>query len=72
MEEAQMSKISLKPGPYVVPMPVALVGVTVAGKPNFMPAAFLGIMNYDPPIVAAGSVPPTTHVMASPSTGPSV
>jgi len=52
-----MSKIPLKPGPYVVPMPVVLVGATVKGKPNFMPAAFLGIMNYDPPIVAAGLNP---------------
>jgi len=55
-----MSKISLKPGPYVLPMPVVLVGATVSGRHNFMPAAFLGIMNYDPPIVAAG-LSPTHH-----------
>jgi flavin reductase (DIM6/NTAB) family NADH-FMN oxidoreductase RutF len=54
-----MNKISLDPGPYVVPMPVVLVGAMVDGKPNFMPAAFLGIMNYDPPLVGAALSP--TH-----------
>ena len=55
-----MSKVSLKPGPFVVPMPVALVGAMVNGVPNFMPAAFMGIMNFDPPIVGAG-LSPTHH-----------
>jgi flavin reductase (DIM6/NTAB) family NADH-FMN oxidoreductase RutF len=55
-----MKKISLEPGPYIVPMPVALIGTMVEGKPNFMPAAFIGIMNYDPPIVGA-ALSPTHH-----------
>jgi flavin reductase (DIM6/NTAB) family NADH-FMN oxidoreductase RutF len=49
-----MPKIKLDPGPFVVPMPVVLVGANVAGKANFMPAAFLGIVNYKPPVVACG------------------
>jgi flavin reductase (DIM6/NTAB) family NADH-FMN oxidoreductase RutF len=55
-----MKKVSIEPGPYVLPMPVTLVGSVVEGRPNFMPAAFIGIMNYDPPIVAAG-LSPTHH-----------
>lgn len=55
-----MSKISIQPGPFVLPMPVALIGAMVGGKPNFMPAAFMGIMNYDPPLVGA-ALSPTHH-----------
>lgn len=54
-----MSKVSINPGPYIVPMPVALVGTVVENRPNFMPAAFLGIMNYDPPLVGVALSP--TH-----------
>lgn len=58
-------KVSIEPGPFVVPMPAALAGSLVKGSPNFMPAAFLGIMNYDPPIAAAGLSPTTTPATAS-------
>ena len=54
-----MSKVRLDPGPFVLPMPTALIGATVDGKPNFMTAAFVGIANYKPPIVACGLSP--TH-----------
>jgi flavin reductase (DIM6/NTAB) family NADH-FMN oxidoreductase RutF len=52
-----MTKTRIDPGPFVVPMPVALVGAEVDGRPNFMPAAFLGIVNFNPPIVACGLSP---------------
>ena len=52
-----MSKIQLEPGPFVLPMPLAMVGAEVDGKPNFMPAAFVGIANYKPPVVACGLSP---------------
>ena len=52
-----MPKVKLEPGPYVLPMPLALVGAEVDGKPNFMPAAFMGIVNFNPPIVACGLSP---------------
>lgn len=40
-----MSKVRLDPGPFVLPMPAALVGAVVGGRPNFMTAAFAGIVN---------------------------
>ena len=52
-----MSKVKIDPGPFVLPMPLALVGAEVDGKPNFMPAAFLGIVNFKPPVVACGLSP---------------
>ncbi len=52
-----MTKVRLDPGPYVVPMPTVLVGARVEGRPNFMPAAFVGIANYKPAIVACGLNP---------------
>lgn len=58
-----MAKIKLDPGPYVLPMPLALVGAEVDGKPNFMPAAFMGIVNFNPPIVACG-LSPAHHTSA--------
>ena len=55
-----MSKVRLDPGPFVLPMPTALIGAEVDGKPNFMTAAFVGIANYKPAIVACG-LSPTHH-----------
>lgn len=55
-----MSKVKLEPGPFVLPMPLALIGAEVNGKPNFMPAAFLGIANFKPTVVACGLSP--THL----------
>jgi flavin reductase (DIM6/NTAB) family NADH-FMN oxidoreductase RutF len=52
-----MTKIKLEAGPFIVPMPVVLVGANVNGKANFMPAAFLGIVNYKPPVIACGLSP---------------
>ena len=54
-----MPKIKIDPGPFVLPMPVALIGAEVDGKPNFMTAAFIGIVNFKPTIVACGLNP--TH-----------
>ena len=52
-----MTKVKIEPGPFVVPMPIVLVGADVNGKANFMPAAFLGIVNYKPVTVACGLNP---------------
>jgi len=38
-------------------MPLVLVGATVDGKPNFMPAAFLGVVNFKPAVMACGLNP---------------
>ena len=58
-----MSKIRLDPGPFVLPMPTALVGAVVDGVPNFMTAAFAGIVNFKPTIVACG-LSPAHHTCA--------
>jgi flavin reductase (DIM6/NTAB) family NADH-FMN oxidoreductase RutF len=52
-----MAKIKMQPGPFVVPMPVVLVGADVNGKANFMPAAFVSIVNGQPTTVACGLNP---------------
>jgi flavin reductase (DIM6/NTAB) family NADH-FMN oxidoreductase RutF len=52
-----MPKVKIEPGPFVVPMPVVLIGAEVDGKANFMTAAFLGIVNFEPAIIACGLSP---------------
>lgn len=52
-----MRKIRLEPGPFVLPMPTVLVGSTVNDVPNFMPVAFIGIVNFKPVVVACGLSP---------------
>ena len=51
------AKKMIDPGPFVVPMPTVLVGANVEGKPNFMTAAFLGIVNFKPTIIGCGLSP---------------
>ena len=60
---AEMKKIQLPPGPFVLPMPTVLVGATVNGTPNFTTVAFAGLANYSPVIVAI-SVSPDHHTTA--------
>ncbi len=47
-----MAKIKLEDGAFGYPMPVTLVGATVAGKPNFMAVAWVSRVNYSPPYLA--------------------
>jgi flavin reductase (DIM6/NTAB) family NADH-FMN oxidoreductase RutF len=49
---AKMDKINLGNIVYVYPMPVALVGANVAGRANFMTAAWLNRVNNNPPFLA--------------------
>jgi len=46
-------KREIKPGNYLFPMPAVLVGATVDGRPNYMVAAYVGIMNFRPPVISA-------------------
>jgi flavin reductase (DIM6/NTAB) family NADH-FMN oxidoreductase RutF len=46
-----MAKVKLGARPLVYPMPAFLVGANVAGKPNFMTAAWGGIAASKPPMV---------------------
>ena len=47
-----MSKVSLGQRALIYPAPAVLIGANVAGKPNFMTAAFCGIVNGQPPMVS--------------------
>jgi len=49
-----MSKKEIKRGSYLYPMPIVLVGAVHEGRANFMPAAFAGILNMNPPVIALG------------------
>lgn len=46
-----MVKTKLGPNPYLHPMPLVLIGAIVDERPNFMPAAFVGIVNFKPPMI---------------------
>ena len=47
-----MAKILLGPQTLIYPMPALLVGANVDGKPNFMPVAWGGIANGEPPMIS--------------------
>jgi len=49
-----MAKKEIVCGPFLLPMPIVLVGATRVGKANFMAAAFAGIVNMNPPAIALG------------------
>ena len=47
-----MAKITMGPQTLIYPMPAFLIGANVDGKPNFMTAAWSGIVNSTPPMVS--------------------
>jgi flavin reductase (DIM6/NTAB) family NADH-FMN oxidoreductase RutF len=47
-----MAKVKIDAGAFSYPMPVALVGATEAGKPNFMAVAWMSRVNYSPAYLA--------------------
>jgi len=49
-----MEKVKFGPQTLLYPMPAVLVGAKVDGKPNFMTAAWCGIMASEPPALAVG------------------
>lgn len=48
-----MDKVRLGPNVFIYPMPMALAGVLVKGKPNFMALAWVSRVNFKPPMLAA-------------------
>jgi len=42
------------PHPYIFPMPTVLVGADVEGKPNYLAAAYAGVVCHDPPFIVIG------------------
>ncbi len=47
-----MDKKTLGNKSLLYPMPVTLVGANVAGKPNYLTAAWVGIVNREPPMIS--------------------
>ncbi len=47
-----MAKVTLGPRTMLYPLPTVLVGANVEGKPNFMAAAWCGIVNSTPPMLS--------------------
>ncbi|HJX03213.1 MAG TPA: flavin reductase family protein [Dehalococcoidia bacterium] len=47
-----MTKIKLGPQTLLYPMPAVLVGANINNKPNFMTAAWAGIVNGEPPMIS--------------------
>lgn len=52
-----MKKVKLGPKTILYPMPAVLVGAQVKGKPNFMTAAWCGIVASTPPAISAAVRP---------------
>ncbi len=52
-----MSKVLLGPTTLVLPTPAFLIGSSVDGKPNFMAAAWSGVVNSDPPMISVAIRP---------------
>ncbi|MHA2008536.1 MAG: flavin reductase family protein [Promethearchaeota archaeon] len=50
-----MTKNKIRPGVYLYPMPVSIVGTNVKGKPTFMALAWVNIVEYKPPLFAISS-----------------
>jgi len=50
-----MNKNKIKPRSYLFPMPVALIGANVNGKPNFETLAYVGVIEYEPPMISISS-----------------
>ncbi|KKN58956.1 hypothetical protein LCGC14_0546870 [marine sediment metagenome] len=50
-----MNKTKIKPGSYLFPMPVTIIGANVKEKPNFEPLAYVGIVESKPPLISIAS-----------------
>lgn len=46
-----MEKTALGPRTYLCPMPAVLIGSTVDDRPNWMVAAYVGLVQHDPPMI---------------------
>jgi flavin reductase (DIM6/NTAB) family NADH-FMN oxidoreductase RutF len=47
-----MGKVLMGSGPLLYPTPTVLVGANIDGKPNFMTAAWCGIVNSEPAMIS--------------------
>ncbi len=47
-----MSKNKLKPGTYIFPLPIVIVGAKIEDKVNFMTVAWCSVVEIDPPMLS--------------------
>ncbi len=47
-----MVKNKIRPGVYLYPMPITLIGANIKNKPNFMPIAWISIVEHKPPMIS--------------------
>ncbi len=47
-----MEKKELGARTFLYPMPTVLVGASVAGRPNYLAVAYIGIAQHTPPMIA--------------------
>jgi flavin reductase (DIM6/NTAB) family NADH-FMN oxidoreductase RutF len=52
-----MAKVKINPQPLIGTTPTIIVGAMINGKPNFMTAAWCGIVNSTPPMISASIRP---------------
>ncbi|NHJ21065.1 MAG: flavin reductase family protein [Candidatus Lokiarchaeota archaeon] len=50
-----MEKKKIEVGPYLYPMPLVLIGANVGGKANFMPLAWISMVEHEPYIISISS-----------------
>jgi len=50
-----MPKSKIRLGSYLYPMPVVLIGVNISNKANFMPLAWVSIVEHKPPTILISS-----------------
>ncbi|MFH1639706.1 MAG: flavin reductase family protein [Chloroflexota bacterium] len=55
-EASHMTKIPIGAKPLIYPMPILLIGADVDGVPNFMAAAWCGVVCGNPPMISAAIV----------------
>ena len=60
-----MSKITWKPGTMLAPVPPALISCGTVEKPNVMTAAWIGIVNSEPPMTYVSIRPSRTKAVRS-------
>jgi flavin reductase (DIM6/NTAB) family NADH-FMN oxidoreductase RutF len=56
-----MEKISISTNAFLYPMPMALVGAMVDGKPNFLAVGWIARVNFQPPLIAISLGPHYTN-----------
>ena len=50
-----MTKQKIRPNPYLYPMPLIILGANVKGKANFMPLAWINMVEHEPMMISISS-----------------